>query len=358
MIRRALVALFVVGCGPQRELSPIRLEPMVTLGGESGDGGFVTSPSVSERHCDGFRIVTPASNGIPVLPLAFADDGSFLGALRGDTTDFIGRLAPTSARVGPGDSIWVFYYPASARVFDATRRYVRSVRFQLPASDTGSMLISPVMLPSGLIAAITTLRHGLILFDRNGKIDRVLNAADTLGAGARSRTVVVAGLDGTLWSTRMLAPWHLEHWDTAGRLLQTVDPVGKWPPVPYNPKPKAPSPYKEPPSTLTGGVWTDSAGRIWLTSWVPDDEWWKGLSRHDSTETRPMDHDKLMDTIIEVRDPHTGALIAAVRLDMAYGATEEPGVLVHQIVTKAGWVRAELFRVVLDEALLKKAGKP
>ncbi len=63
-----------------------------------------------------------------------------------------------------------------------------------------------------------------------------------------------------------------------------------------------------------------------------------------------IDSDKYYDTVIEVRNAETGALIASTRLGSDYASMAEPGVLVHVSRTSAGWQRAELMRVVLDES--------
>lgn len=356
-----LLVTTLAGCG-QRELSPIRLERIVTLGAESGDGGFVTTPRLSARNPGGFWIITPAWNGIPVFPLAFADDGKFLGALRGDSPDAARSPAPMFSEFGPGDSIWVFYYPGSARVFDSSRKYVRSFKFASPATDSNPGIGSATILKNGLIAAITSPGSVLTLFEPNGDVHRILSTVDTHGRGAqRPRDVVQAG-DGTLWTVQALGPWHMEHWDTGGRLLGELDPTGSWPPnvdrAESEQAPPARFRHVPRPRSVVTGTWFDDAGRLWVASLVSDRRWWTGLLDADLPERRHIEKDKLYDTVIEVRDPGNGNLIASGRFDIGAMGLAGPGVLVHEIVTSAGWVRAELFRVVLDETALRSAKTP
>jgi hypothetical protein len=88
---------------------------------------------------------------------------------------------------------------------------------------------------------------------------------------------------------------------------------------------------------------------------VPDRHWRAGLGAGDSTGRQPIESDKYYDTVVEVRDPKTGAVIATARFDISCRSIAGPGELVHEALTKAGWVRAELLRVVFDENALHTA---
>src|SRR5664279_3542576 len=122
----ALGASVVLGCGDgDRRLAPIRLESMLTVGVAEGDGVMMSWPRVSPRFASGIRILVPQPGGVNALPAVFGDDGRFLGTLgaEGDAPgEFQGAIF---ARVGPGDSIYLFAENQRAVVFGDDRTYGR-----------------------------------------------------------------------------------------------------------------------------------------------------------------------------------------------------------------------------------------
>lgn len=356
---RVAVATVVAGCGSGgRELAPIRLVSMTTLGADSGDGAIATTPMVSARHPGGFRIVVAEFSTIATSPLVFGDDGRFLGTLHGDSAAMGIFHQPMFARIGSGDSLWVFDNARRVLIFDPSRRYVRTIALGTTPRDATIPLSDAVVLPDGRIAATTDAPAIVQLFNANGVVQRDIGVQEFRGSRPLYARRIARAPDGTLWTTTTSDHWRLEHWDTTGRLLKVVEPVASWfVDSVTDHRTWYPTPDQPPPPAIRA-IWFDAAGRLWALGAVADRQWREGFVAADSAvpnSTGHIDSDKYFDTIVEVRDPVTGRLIATARFDIACESIAEPGVLVHEVDTHAGWRRAELLRVVFDENALRKA---
>jgi hypothetical protein len=354
-----LVIVVLAACGHSRELSPIQLAPMATLGADSGDGAMATTPSVSARHPGGFRIVV-AAFGIQSFPLVFDDGGRYLGQLRGDSTSMGTIYQPMFTRFGPDDSIWVFDNERRVHIFDPMRRYVRTISVSSVPGSVEPPLFDAVMLPDDRIAAITRAAAEIQLLSKTGVVERDFGAEGHDGLRATYMHRIAMAPDGTLWTTSLAGAWRLEHWDTAGTLLGRLQLDAPWfvdaDSVERANQIRLRTSWRDlPPPPLIQEIWFDVAGRLWVLGSVADRHWRAGLGAADSAGRQSIDSDKYYDTIVEVRDPRTGAVIATARFDVSCRSVAGPGELVHEVVTKAGWVRAELLRVVFDENAIHKA---
>ncbi len=255
----ALIAMtLIAGCsGSGRTLSPIRLEPLITLGASSGAGAIATTPSVSPRHPGGFRIVVPTSNAMAGLPLVFADDGQFLGNLNGDSSALGTFSGPMFTRFGPGDSIWVFDNAARVLVFNPQRQYVRTITLD-------SVPFDALVLADD--RTIVTQRIGGVaeLFDARGVLVRAIGTRDTSQRRALQTRMLMAGTNGSFWLSSRIGYWRLEHWDTAGKLLGVVEPHAEWFPA-DSLKDFDPAHRRDhPPPPRIAAQWIDGAGRLWI----------------------------------------------------------------------------------------------
>ncbi len=334
----------LAGCrGFGRDLSPIRLEPIVTLGATSGDGAIATTPTVSAHHPGGFWIVTPAASAIGTLPLIYGDDGKYLGALHGDSTLASSMTGPKFARLGPGDSIWMFDNSGRVLVFGPQRNFVRSV--MLPdAPDAAEIL------PDNRIVVSRGGDPVLRLYGANASPVRVIGPENPATVRLKGLPIVFGFRDGALFTS---SPFDhsIEQWDTGGDLRRTIDMH-----FDRTPRPVAASHdwnwvRSHPPLTIVMPRWIDAVGRVWLVGQIPDRHWQQALRSADSSAQFPLpaDVDTYHDTIIEVRDLETGRVIAAARFDPLYQFVE-PGVLAHVIRTSAGWYQVELVRIVFTES--------
>ena len=340
-----VMAVLIAGCGRfGRQLSPIRLEAIVTLGEAKGEGAIATTPVVSARHPGGFRIVTPTISAIQTSPLAFTDDGRYLESLRGDTTALGKFSGPMFVRLGPGDSIWVFDNSGRVLIFNAQRRFVRTIT--LPTAP-----IDAFLLQDNRIVASFDASAAVQLLDANGALVRIVAATPIESQGVTGSARIVPAPDGSFWTYRAQPSDRLEHWDTSGTKLGEMTPQADGFLQQRRSRLDYQQRYDRPPAPSLVPRWIDGKGRLWVLGDVADRHWESGLTPRvagDSASNSIGDFDRYFDTVLEVRDLRTGALLAMTRLDNHY-TMAEPGVLVHVIHTNAGWQRAELMRVVYNE---------
>jgi hypothetical protein len=334
------------GCG-DRDLSPIRLEPMMTVGATEGDGTIATWPRVSARHPGGFRVVVPQPGPVASLPLVFSDSGAYLGRLgvQGDGPDDF--VEPLFARLGPGDSLWLFDGARRVLLFSPERAFVRTIPLPIAPWDA-------VVLPGGRMA-VTPATFGAplpwLLLDATGTVIRAVGESDGLVPSPRR---IVAGLDGSVWTLAMTHRWLVEHWSLSGELLHRFTAPPSW--FTEHDELQAPAPDRAPQTAVQDG-WVDREGRLWIVGKVPDANWQAGIGVSVDGASPITNADRAYDTVVEVHDPSTGAVLAEARFDEAYPFIAEPGVLMRVSTTESGWHRAELARVLVDTNRLP-AGRP
>lgn len=316
------------------ELGPMRLEVIAELGDGSGPGAIPTWPRVSARHPGGFRIVVPQPGVGAFNPKAFDDGGNFLGELEGPRDGGAGFVQPLFARLGPDSTIWIFDAAARVLVFDATRRYRRTLMLPIAPWDA-------VVLGDGRVA-VTNSAYGLalpwLLLDQDGHEVRRFGADGEVVPSPRR---IVLGQGGTIWTLTMTHRLQIEHWDTSGTLIAQFDPTATW----FTPYDHLDSPSdSSPPQATVQDSWIDDDGRVWLVGKAADATWRAGLGTSGTSIVRA---DQAYDTVIEVRDPTTGVLLESARLDASYPFVVEPGVLMRPTVIEGGWFRAELVAVSL-----------
>ena len=265
---------------------------------------------------------------------------------------------PLFTRFGPGDSIWIFDRELRVHVFDPARHYVRTVRLASAPEAPSPVLADAMVLPDGGFAVITNATSAFQIHDAAGHLVRSIAAppGDSL-AGQRKLTWAP---DGTIWTSTVRGPWRLEHWDTSGALLGRLDLRPDWMVDPAATERAIREgrgvtfPLDLPPPPAVEDVWFDQAGRLWSLGRVADRHWRDGIVATDSTGASHIERDRYYDTVIEVRDPVHDSVLATARFDIACGSMAGPGILVHELVTGAGWVRAELMRVILDEKAIHR----
>lgn len=336
-----IATALAASCGqPARELAPIRLERVVTIGADSGAGAMVTVPSVSADHPGGYRIVVPAASAMSVLPLVYDDSGHYRGPLYAGTDDQQFQT-PLFTRIGPGDSLWVFDASQRAFIFDPTRHFIRSI--SLPASPwdaqilpDGRVLISPANADHPL---------PLQLLTGTGVLVRTIGDADS--ALVHAPRWLVPDRDGTFWTMPTQFRWRLEHWDTAGARVGVVERHPSWFPRYARALPVTTG---QPPQAAVLGAWLDGSRRLWVLGSTADSHWRTGLGashrgQHDQVIVDP---DKVFDTVIEAIDPVSGRTLAITRVDQAFQSVAEPGIIMRAGDARGGWKTAILMRVILD----------
>jgi len=340
-----LLGALGLGCGREgRAVAPITLESMTTIGATEGTGTMATWPRVSARHAGGYRILVPQPGGVAALPLAYADDGRLLGPLT-TTGDSVGGFRePLFTRIGPGDSLWLFDNAQRVLVFAPNRSWVRTIPLLVGPWDAvvdaeGRMLIS---------SSSSERPFPLLLISATGVLEREL-LGDSVSQSIHSPRRVIRAPDGSWWTMPMQFRYRLEHWDTSGVLLGVIERTPKW--FPSYLRAYSPS-HDHAPSPMLMDAWFDAAGRLWILGKAADPKWAAGLTTPRDSASSIEDADLVYDTMLEVLDPVSGALLAQVRFDVSYPFAVEPGVVMRVRTTANGWNRAELMRVVLDTARL------
>jgi hypothetical protein len=324
------------GCGGA-DLGPLRLDRFAAIGADSGAAAIPTWPRVSARHPGGFRVVVPQPGSATFRPLVYDDGGNFLGPMTGPTGPN-GFVQPTFARLGPGDSIWVFDAANRVLVFDPARRYRRTVRLPLAPWDA-------VVLGDGRLA-VTSAAYGAplpwLLLAADGSVVRRIGRHDRESPSSPRR--ITRAPDGTLWTAPMTHRFRLEHWDTTGALLSHFEPTTEWYP-PYD-RLESPSADRAPQPSVQD-LWVAADGAVGVLGKAADPDWPAGLGAPIDGVAGILRPDQVYDTVIEVRDPTTGAVISSARFDISYPFTAGPGVIMRPVVIEGGWFRAELASVRL-----------
>ncbi|MES2125441.1 MAG: hypothetical protein V4503_12215 [Gemmatimonadota bacterium] len=347
----AACLLLLSGCqAGSRAIAPVTLEPMMSIGDTGGPGTMATWPRVSARHPGGFRVLVPQPGGVAAVPLAFADDGHLLGALTIPADSTGGFSEPLFARFGPGDSIWVFDNAQRAMVFSPDRQWSHTV--QLPIGPWDAKFGAHGRL---LVATSSSERpFPLLMLDSSGKVVQEF-AGDTASQAIHSPRRIIQAPDGSWWTMPMQFRYRLEHWDSTGAALGVIERQPDW----YPPYLESLSPTREhAPSPMLMDAWFDANGRLWVLGKAADANWAAGLSTDDSSSAPSIsDADKVYDTVVEVLDPVTGALLAQTRFDVSYPFAVEPGVVMRVLATPNGWNRVELMRVVFDSTRKQEAAR-
>lgn len=338
---------FVVACfGASRELSPITLDSMPTLGATSGAGALATWPRISPRHPLGYRVLVPQGGSGNEVPMVYADDGSFIGPL-GSHGDGPGAfLEPLFSRVGPGDSLWVFDGAGRASVFSPERVFAREITLPVAPWDAAILADGRLLVASAASGAPLPL----LLLSADGTTIREIGESPPGELLGNMRRIVV-GPDQTIWTIAMLGSWRIEHWDTTGAALGVLAREPAWFP-PYD-RYQAPAPGTPPQPTLQA-AWFDDAGQLWVLGKAVDEAWEDGVGALDAGGGEPgesviTDPDRVYDTVLEMVDPATGEVLAMTRLDDAWPFVAEPGALMRVRTTADGWHRAVMARVRLEE---------
>lgn len=342
------MSLLIVGCGGgSRSIAPITLKPMSTIGATNGPGTLATWPRVSAHHPGGYRVLVPQPGGMTALPIAFADDGTMLGSL-GSVGDSAGGFRePLFAKIGPGDSIWVFDNAQRALVFGPDRTWARTVALPIgpwdaAVDDEGRMLVA---------SSSSERPFPLLLIGPAGGVVREFSG-DAVSRAIHSPRRLLRAPDGSWWTLPMQFRYRLEHWDSLGNSLGVIERDAAWFPGYQMAASATPT---QSPSPMIMNAWFDKAGRLWVLGKAADPNWRDGLGKPGTDGASAIvNADKVYDTVVEVLDPATSALLAETRFDVSYPFAVEPEVIMRVLTSTAGWNRADLMRVVLDTAALKR----
>ena len=317
----------------------VQLREVLRLG-DPGDPGTVGSRPEITRTAAGEYIVASVENRGELL--VFDSNGAFLETLGGNG-DGPGEYR-VPGRMRPGTD-------GSLRILDLVNRRITHV-----SPDGGLIETTDIRSLHGLdfVSFAAGERHAVSGF---GQVEDGLSATTeivgrdgvqlaSLGAVPVASWLVnffraPVALDGRgrVWTTRT-GGYGFEAWDPNGGSEAVARLVGdpEW----FDPGPPQPgAPVSAPAPSIVISLRFDR-GLLWAGTWVADENREAGAA----TAPSPLELDRLLDTVLDVIDPASGALIARTRRDEALRGTGDDALL-FGVREDGGIARAVLFEPAL-----------
>ncbi|MCY3600135.1 MAG: hypothetical protein OXN85_09200 [Gemmatimonadetes bacterium] len=317
----------------------VQLREILRLG-DPGDPGTIGSRPEITRTARGDYIVASGENRGQLL--VFDSGGAFLEVLGGNG-DGPGEYR-VPGRVRPGSD-------GSLRILDLVNRRITHV-----SPDGGLLETTDIRSLHGLDFATLGAgeRHAVSGF---GQTDDGLSATtEVIGSdGVRLaslgavpvaswlvnffRAPVALDGQGRVWTTRA-GEYGFEAWDPGGGSEPIAHLTGE--PDWFDPGPPQPgAPVSAPAPSIVISLRVDR-GLLWAGTWVADESREAGAVATPS----PLELDRLLDTMLDVIDPASGALIARTRRDEALRGTGDDALL-FGVREDGGIARAVIFEPVL-----------
>ena len=336
---RPAVAQSLLEIADEADECTVQLREVLRLG-DPGDPGTIGSRPEITRTAAGEYIVASVENRGQLL--VFDADGAFLEAFGGNG-DGPGEYR-VPGRMRPGSD-------GSLRILDLVNRRITRV-----SPDGGLLETTDIRSLHGLdfVTLAAGERHAVSGF---GQIDDRLSATteivDSDGVRLASlgavpvaswvvnffRAPVAVDGQGRVWTTRA-GEYGFEAWDPGGGSEPIAHLTGE--PDWFDPGPPQPgAPVSAPAPSIVISLRVDR-GLLWAGTWVADENREAGAVATPS----PLELDRLLDTMLDVIDPASGALIARTRRDEALRGTGDDALL-FGVREDGGIARAVIFEPVL-----------
>ncbi len=317
----------------------VELREVLRLGAP-GDPGTIGSRPEITRTAAGHYVVASVENRGQLL--VFDSNGAFLEAF-GRNGDAPGEYR-VPGRVRPGSD-------GDLRILDLVNRRITHL-----SADGRLLETTDVRSLHGLdfVTLAAGERHAVSGF---GQLDDALSATTHVidGDGARRtslgavpvaswvvnffRAPVAVDGQGSVWTTRA-GEYGFEAWDPGGGDAPLSRIVGE--PEWFDPGPPQPgAPVSAPAPSIVISLRVDR-GLLWAGTWVADENW----TANAGAEPSPLELDRVLDTILDVIDPASGALIARTRRDEALRGTGDDRLL-FGVREEGGVARAVIFEPAL-----------
>lgn len=330
----------------------IQLEHTATLGSSGGPGALSSIPSAAARDSRGrFYVVTPQL--MDEAPFVFDREGRFLQQL-GRVGSGPGEYRrPAAVIVTAGDTIHLADQAlARLTVLAPTYDVVRTVTGIPSTYDFVHLADGSYVVNNSASADLRSLHR----FDAEGAFS---NAFDPGSPSRRrdqswrnTRWLAPSGESG-LWSVTAFFDYTITRWDADGTKQQEFSIAAPWFP-PYD-RLSAPS-TERPPMPEIHGAWADDSGRLWIVGHTGASNWERGLGEPRWAEGQwynPVeDYGEVYESVIEVRDAGTGALLSERHLPGSLGRllVIAPGVLGGRRETIDGWWLVDVWEVTYESA--------
>ena len=330
----------------------IQLEHTVTLGSSGGPGALSSIPSAAAHDSRGrFYVVTPQM--MDEAPFVFDHQGRFLEQL-GRVGSGPGEYRrPAAVIVTAGDTIHLADQAlARLTVLSPTYDVVRTVTGIPSTYDFVHLADGSYVVNNSASADLRSLHR----FDAKGAFT---NAFDPGSPSRRrdqswrnTRWLAPSGESG-LWSVTAFFDYTITRWDADGTKQQELTIEAPW----FPPYERLWTPSTErPPTAEIHGLWVDAHGRLWIVGHTAARNWERGLGAPRWAEEQwynPVeDYGKVYQSVIEIRDAGTGALLSERHLPGSMGRllVIAPGVLGGRRESADGWWLVDVWEVTYESA--------
>jgi hypothetical protein len=294
----------------------VRVTPVVLLGDDEGPGIIESEQSRVKRDRRGrYYLISTYSTTVKV----FDSTGTYLTSI-GRTGGGPGEFRRISAiAIDEGDTLHVFDYDLGRlTVFSPTYELVRSVRLEIPPSFDvvpvgGGSFVFATHVASAELAGLP-----LHLVGPDGNVKRSFGSEtgeyrpDVPFAGRR---VIAKARASGVWSG-YVNQYVIELWDhRTGSLVRRITREADWFPPRLRVERLS---AREPPAPTLVEVREDSESRVWTLVHVAG-EGWEEAVREGEYHPLVSDRDLYYDSLIEVLDTSSGALIASLRFPLHLG---------------------------------------
>jgi len=153
--------------------------------------------------------------------------------------------------------------------------------------------------------------------------------------------------DGGFWAVPWAYHYRIEHWTAQFKLDRVLEPRFRWY-VPYD-SIQAPT-LRRPPQATLFGVWEDGAHHLlWTLGQAADPHWVSALGKPrmvEGSEIFPIDDRQgAYDSVLDVFDARSGALLASTRLPFTLELVVRPGIVAGVREDDMGRLFAEVWAV-------------
>ena len=316
----------------------VQLREVLRLGDPGEPGTIGSRPEITRTAASEYIVASVENRG---QLLVFDSTGAFLKSLGGNGEGPGEYRVPGRMRPGTDGGV---------RILDLVNRRITHL-----SADGGWIETTDIRSLHGLDFADIDRgeRYAVSGF---GQVDDVLSATTevvgragerfaSLGATAVEswvvnffRAPVAVDGQGRVWTTRA-GGYGFEAWDPEGGSEPLVRLVGdpEW----FDPGPPQPgAPVSSPTPSIIISLRVDRS-LLWAGTWVADED-----REVDAGVPSPLDLDRLLDTVLDVIDPASGALIARTRRDEALRGTGD-NALLFGVREDGGIARAVIFEPAL-----------
>ena len=317
---------------------PLFLELVGTFGDDAGPGMLGASVRGFSDSNDRWYLVDRPPTEVKV----FDGAGAFLHRF-GRSGEGPGEFSLIRYVLPIGDSVVaVLDDPSGLKFFDSAGNLIREARLPFAPGENGAVYAdglgfvisanAPTPGRAGLPLHIVDLDDGSVDVSF-GSLTGEYPFSDVDGA---SRYLAEGPAAGAVWAAR-LYEYRIELWTPDGLQRSLVREVSWFPPATQSTLAHG---WSERPNTILVGL-AATGSELWVKFRVADERWM------EAAEENPVNPDRglFYDTMIEVIDLDASRVVGRVRLDEDYSNFVAPGMIGRTVVTPAGSVRYQVYRI-------------